>query len=216
MKTCSRKMGFTLIELLIVVAIIAILAAVAVPNFLEAQTRSKVSRTKADMRTISLGLEAYAADNNKYPLNDGCYNVVPIQISTPVAYLTTTILYDPFVEKEVVTLSCGPPELAKFYTYTQIITRQEQLQLPPGAPSPPVEGIDYVAFNRGALNRYGRWRLVSNGPDRIYSKPGIPTQPWNVNAFVLFGADIPYDPTNGTVSFGNILRTQKLGDGIEP
>jgi prepilin-type N-terminal cleavage/methylation domain-containing protein len=47
--------AFTLIELLIVVAIIAILAAIAVPNFLEAQVRSKVSRAKADMRSIATG-----------------------------------------------------------------------------------------------------------------------------------------------------------------
>jgi len=59
--------GFTLIELLIVVAIIAILAAIAVPNFLEAQTRAKVSRLKADMRSAATGLEAYAVDNNDYP-----------------------------------------------------------------------------------------------------------------------------------------------------
>ena len=63
-----RKMkGFTLIELLIVVAIIAILAAIAVPNFLEAQIRSKVSRVKADQRSLATGLEAYYVDNNDFP-----------------------------------------------------------------------------------------------------------------------------------------------------
>ena len=58
--------AFTLIELLIVVAIIAILAAIAVPNFLEAQARAKVTRVMADMRSIGIALESYYVDNNKY------------------------------------------------------------------------------------------------------------------------------------------------------
>ena len=61
------RKGFTLIELLIVIAIIAILAAIAVPNFLEAQTRAKVARVKADQRSLATGLEAYYVDNNRYP-----------------------------------------------------------------------------------------------------------------------------------------------------
>ena len=58
--------GFTLIELLIVVAIIAILAAIAVPNFLEAQTRAKVSRSLADMRSIATGNEQMEAAMDSY------------------------------------------------------------------------------------------------------------------------------------------------------
>lgn len=63
------KKAFTLIELLIVVAIIAILAAIAVPNFLEAQTRAKVSRVAADQRSYATALETYYIDNNTYPLH---------------------------------------------------------------------------------------------------------------------------------------------------
>src|SRR5690349_3216597 len=59
--------AFTLIELLIVVAIIAILAAIAVPNFLEAQTRAKVTRVKNDLRTVATALETYRLDNSGYP-----------------------------------------------------------------------------------------------------------------------------------------------------
>lgn len=62
-----KKLGFTLIELLIVVAIIAILAAIAVPNFLEAQVRAKVSRAKSDLRTIATAMESYGVDHNVAP-----------------------------------------------------------------------------------------------------------------------------------------------------
>jgi len=63
--------GFTLIELLIVVAIIAILALIAVPNFLEAQTRAKISRAKSDMRSLATAEEAYFVDYNSYTQGQG-------------------------------------------------------------------------------------------------------------------------------------------------
>lgn len=106
-----RDAGFTLIELLIVVAIIAILAAIAVPNFLEAQTRAKCSRTQSDLRVLATGLELYRVSENHYPPGPLPYFgpsaiTETWRLTTPVAYLQK-IPEDIFVEPPGSSLSGG-------------------------------------------------------------------------------------------------------------
>src|SRR5882762_1185179 len=62
-----KQKGFTLIELLIVVAIIGIIAAIAIPNLLNAIDRGKQKRSMADIRSLGTATESYAVDNNFYP-----------------------------------------------------------------------------------------------------------------------------------------------------
>ena len=80
-----RQKGFTLIELLIVVAIIGIIAAIAIPNLLNAIDRGKQKRTMADLRSIATATEAYAVDVNTYPksmsdTNDALGTISPVYI----------------------------------------------------------------------------------------------------------------------------------------
>ena len=62
-----ERKGFTLIELMIVIAIIIILAAIAIPNYLRMTSRAKVSAIESDMKSIGTALEAYNTDWSKYP-----------------------------------------------------------------------------------------------------------------------------------------------------
>jgi type II secretion system protein G len=178
-----QKQGFTLIELLIVVAIIAILAAIAVPNFLEAQVRSKVARCKADMRSEELAIESYRIDNNQYPPT---WSGVLI-LTTPIAYLTQ-LFDDPF-----------GPIIAQDQGYTQVLNNYH-------APlkswyiynGPPTYNNNNVA------NKYSiRWVLTGLGPDKG----------WFDNYPTAFGNYPAYDPSNGTVSRGDIER---VGPGNIP
>jgi prepilin-type N-terminal cleavage/methylation domain-containing protein len=66
MKTSnSSKSGFTLIEIMVVVAIIALLASIAVPNFMRARKRSQATRILEDLRIIDSAIDQYAIENNK-------------------------------------------------------------------------------------------------------------------------------------------------------
>ena len=64
-KFTPKRGGFTLVEIMIVVAIIALLAAIAVPGFLRARKRSQASRVVNDLRLIDSAVDQYAIENSK-------------------------------------------------------------------------------------------------------------------------------------------------------
>jgi type II secretory pathway pseudopilin PulG len=139
----------------------AVLAAIAVPNFIEAQTRSKVARAQTDMRTMAVALESYHIDFNAYPTQDKL-----TCLTTPISYLTQ-LMDDPFA-----------PAKGTIYSYWIDPTRKG-------------------------------WILWSAGPDKRYD---LTTQ--NIGELYNPAVAVPsagliektFDPTNGTVSPGDVYR----------
>jgi len=83
----NRK-GFTLIELLIVVVIIGILAAIAIPKFANTKEKAYIASMKSDLRNLVTAEEAYFADSVKYSTNLGTAFAVTSGNTTPVIVLT--------------------------------------------------------------------------------------------------------------------------------
>ena len=215
------KKAFTLIELLIVVAIIAILAAIAVPNFLEAQVRSKVSRVRSDIRSLATGIESYYVDNNQYPtaartgaLRAGVDNVNGYVVNTNaalkgtwsfsaqqnaaprVASLTSPISY--------ITSYFGDPfQDVKSATFGYYADTNGWICWSPG---PDTDGNAVTAS-------YGTNLGVAYAVETVYdSRISQPSTTLiagaNATASPNNGA-YSYDPTNGTVSQGDVWRVKQ-------
>ncbi len=218
MQACHKARAFTLIELLVVVAIIAILAAIAVPNFLEAQTRAKVSRIKAEMRGHATALEAYRVDNNRYPMPDDVQGgsltssdtprtffetKYPVRITTPIAYLTS--LADDFFR--------NLDETSETYLPYHYATRYYAEQFATEAGTEEFDALHFA--HRGNVNKGVQWYFLGHGPDSDHdagpSGGGAPGLPGHITGDGV----MEYDPTNGTVSNGDIAFFGP-GTGLAP
>lgn len=184
-RTMSKIERFIVVSIL---AIIVIVTAITVSDFLRASTRAKVPRAKSDMRSMATALEAYFVDNGTYPPSSTKENLITLhpqykgkgypvtfaghQLTTPIAYITS-LFEDPF-SKQI------------FYYY-----------------QPP--GFDY-------------WILISPGPDMEYQLDSrniawllddfLTTETTKADAELHL---LPYtfDPTNGTPSPGDVFRVKE-------
>ncbi|MEW6234988.1 MAG: prepilin-type N-terminal cleavage/methylation domain-containing protein [Candidatus Omnitrophota bacterium] len=172
--------SFTLIELLIVVAIIGVLAAIAVPNFLNAQLRAKITRAYSDMEAIAKCLDMYNLDRNSFPTSNYVerYPTRPFRrLTTPIAYLSS-FPQDPFrqgssVQTHNLYTTSGPD-------YTYYMCDDTDAYDGPNTINKPTRRADYkTSFD---------WFMISPGPS--------PGDKW-----------IFYDISNGLSSQGYVYHS---------
>jgi prepilin-type N-terminal cleavage/methylation domain-containing protein len=213
----QKQLGFTLIELLIVVAIIGILAAIAVPNFLNAQIRAKISRSYSDMKSTMTAIEQlrldkgvllvdFWDDNTDWGVErmtkqfNNVGNVgeaqrrqahVLMPLTSPISYLSA-LPKDPFVPKNLVDSSGGHSERFGIkgndvYYYADN--------------DPMTAGGDYGGTNYDPPLNEGDYVMYAFGPAAEAMYGG--------SNGIRYG--IPYDTSNGTSSIGDIMM--KSGGG---
>jgi general secretion pathway protein G len=181
-------MGFTLIELLVVVAIILVLISIALPNFLEAVTKSNIAAAKSEMRSLGTALEMYNTDWKEYPQAVLIYRELN-RLTTPVPYIES-LPSDRFASSE--------GRRAPTYRYGAMdLNRATRWILASNGPD------RNLNTDRDQLDFYpGYSPLLFIG---LYYEPESPNpEPFDY---------MIYSPTNGTISVGDLYHASDYTSG---
>lgn len=194
---CKKTQGFSLVELIIVVLVISILAAIAIPNFKNAQVRAEVVRTYANFRAISYSMFHYQIDQGDLIPYNPIRGRSFFYLTSPILYISDEdILIDPFAKEVTSQEGYQVPNPNPFYDYFPFrshflygMREEEKKQYL----SEPI-ALD-IAKSR--INNPG-YALSSIGPTR---RPGYGVY-LRRNVY-----EIPnvYAPTNGLFSIGTIV-----------
>ena len=179
LKEARSRKGFTLIELLIVIAIILILIAIALPNFLEAQIRAKVTKTKAELRSLGIAMEEYFLDWKIYPsetehdiFSRGHSSQGHLWLTSPIKYMASVPL-DSFNTES---------------TGSGIITYESG-------------GVEAGLTYEGCSPCMVTWCIFSQGPDHDENQISS-----NSPNYEMYDNCVEsYSPTNGSKSLGDIF-----------
>ena len=222
-----KESALTFVEILITLLVIAVLAAIAVPNFLEFRGRSSVSRVKSEHRSLATAIEAYFVDNNEYPAmingaegingifrdeEKGAFQICTFRLrnatelstlSTPIQYISS-YFSDPHAETEG--SYYGYRQFRTIWILTSFGPDEDENDTTPGDINNTVCEVDFGAPGTAS-------EIVQSNDNNFEPAFDLsvaqPSEDFITAVGVLSGNAISYDPSNGTTSEGDIFRIKQ-------